>query len=107
VTTALLGGAAFSVTDLMRGELGVGVLDLDNRDPTQGDRRSVAVSSSLEVFMTQLMTATIDVQRSSAAADLEDFASYIDTSASIGVDYELRRNVIVSLRFSRSRREYN
>jgi hypothetical protein len=105
-STALFGGVALDVTNLMSGEVAIGALELDNRDPEQSDTRSVAVSSSLELYMTQLMTATVDVQRTSAAADIEGSASYIGTSVSIGLDYELRRNLILSAAVARSRREY-
>jgi hypothetical protein len=90
----------------MRGEVGVGVFKLDNRDPSQSDRTSVAINSNVELYVTQLMTATVNVQRTSAAADIEGFSSYIGTSVALGLDYELRRNLILSAGWARSRRDY-
>jgi hypothetical protein len=106
-TDGLYAGAVLDLTNLMRGELGIGVLDLDNADPSQADRRSTALTSSVEVFLTQLMTATVTLGRSSAAADLAGIASYIGTNASFRLDYEVRRNVILSARLNRSLREYS
>jgi hypothetical protein len=103
---ALFGGAAFDISNLMRGEVAIGVFDLDNHDPDQSDRRSVAVSSNVDLYVTQLLTATMDVQRTSAAADIVGSASAIGTSVSLGLDYELRRNLILSATFARSRREF-
>jgi hypothetical protein len=105
-STALFGGVALDITNLMSGEVAVGVLELDNRDPEQSDSRSVGVSSRLELYVTQLMTATVDVQRTSAAADIAGSASYIGTSVSLGLDYELRRDLILSAAAARSQREY-
>lgn len=100
-------GAGFMVTNLVGGEVGVGVLDVDHQDPRQGDRRSFTARMNLDFYLTQLMTAVLTVQRTSDAADLAQSASYIGTSAAIGLDYELRRNLIFSLRASRTERDYS
>jgi hypothetical protein len=106
-TDGLYAGAVFDLTNLMRGELGLGVLELDNADPGQQDRRSTALASSVEIFLTQLMTATVAVGRSSAAADIAGIASYVGTNASFRLDYEIRRNVIVSASLAQSQRDYS
>jgi hypothetical protein len=102
----LLGGVALDVSDLLRGEIGLGVLKLDHDDPSQRDSDSVAISSKVEMYVTQLMTATIDVQRTSEAADLAGFASFVGTYVTLGLDYEIRRNFILSATLARTRREY-
>jgi hypothetical protein len=102
----LLGGVTLDISNLLRGEVGLGVLDLDNDDPSQSDSDSVAISSNVELYVTQLMTATIDVQRTSEAADIAGFASYVGTNVTLGLDYEIRRNLILSATFARTRREY-
>lgn len=106
-SVALLGGAAFDYSNLMRGEVGIGVFQLDNRDPNQGNRSSVAINSNVEVYVTQLMTATVNVQRTSAAADIEEASSYIGTSIALRLDYELLRNLILSAAWGRSQRDYS
>jgi hypothetical protein len=106
-TAGLYVGGAFDLSNLLRGELGIGVLNLDNADPSQQDRRSNALTSSLEIFMTQLMTATISAGRTSAAADIAGFASYIATSFSLRLDYEIRRNLLLSTSLARSQRDYS
>jgi hypothetical protein len=105
-SNALYGGTAFEITNLMRGQIGVGVLQLENRDARQADRTSVAVSANVEFYATQLMTLTVNVQRTAGPADIAGSASYIGTNASLRVDYELRRNLILSTAASTFRREY-
>jgi hypothetical protein len=106
-TRGLYVGAIFDLTNLMRGEVGLGVLDLNNADPTQRDRRSTALTSGVDIFLTQLITARIAVARSSAAADIIGIASYVGTSASLNLDYEIRRNVILSATVEQSQRDYS
>ena len=106
VSTELSTGAGFGITNLMRGEIGVGVLDLDNQDPTQRDRRSLAIQTNVELFLTQLVSARLDAKRTSGAADLAGSASFIGTDVSVSVDYEMRRNLILSARAAHSERDY-
>jgi hypothetical protein len=106
VSNAVYGGTAFEITNLMRGQVGVGVLKLDNRDARESDRTSLAVSANIEFYATQLMTLTLDVQRTAGAADIEGSASYIGTNASIRMDYEVRRNLIITSVLSTFRRDY-
>ncbi|MET0660060.1 MAG: outer membrane beta-barrel protein [Steroidobacteraceae bacterium] len=104
---AVYGGTAFMISNLMRADVGVGVLRVDNEDPSQKDRTSLALAGNLEFYMSQLMTATLELRRSSGAADIEGSSSFIATTGSVGLDYELRRNVILSLSYSRSQRDYS
>lgn len=91
-----LAGAAFDITNLTRGELGVGYFTLDNRDPTQSDRQGFAVNGSVEWFVTQLMTVTLTAVRKSDEAALTGSAGSIETGGGARIDYELLRNVIIS-----------
>jgi len=106
-TNAVYGGTAIWLSNLMRGHVAIGVLDVDNADPRQKDTRSLALDTRLEFYITQIMTATLSGQRSSGAADLERSASYLATSGDLKLDYEVRRNVILSASYSYSRREYS
>lgn len=106
VTNALYGGASFQISNLMKGEIGIGILDVNNRAPAQPDRRTLALSSGIDFYLTQLITARLDLQRTSGAADIAGSASYIATTLGLNLDYELRRNVILTGNVSQSRRDY-
>lgn len=104
---ALYAGAAFDITNLMRGEIAVGALRLDNADPSQGSRHSLAVRSNVDIFLSQLVTLTLNATRASAAADIAGSSSYIGTSVGATLDYELRRNLILSAQAQRMDRDYS
>ena len=106
-TDGMYAGAVFDLTNLMRGEVGLGTLELDNADASQQDSRSTSVTSSVEFFLTQLMTATVAVGRGSGAADIAGISSYIGTNAALTLDYEIRRNVIASASVSQTQRDYS
>lgn len=106
-TDAIYGGAAIWISNLVRGEVGVGVQEVDNADPSQADSRSLAFDGNLEFYLTQLLTATLQAQRSSGAADIAGSSSYVATVIGVKLDYELRRNVILAASFSHSERDYS
>lgn len=106
-TNALYAGTALWISDLVRGDVGVGVLEVNNRDPTQEDRRTIGLNASLEYYVTQLLSASITARRDSGPSDIAESASYVATTGALGVDYELRRNVLVTANYSYSRREYS
>jgi hypothetical protein len=106
-TNAFYGGAALDLSNLLRGELTLGVLRLNNRDPAQQDRTALAIGSRIEFYVSQLVTATFDLQRTSGPSDLAGSASYIGTQLNLGIDYELRRSLVLSLGGIASRREYS
>lgn len=100
-------GSAFLISNLMRADLGIGALRVDNDDPSQEDRTSLAVSGDIQFYVTQLLTATLDLRRSSGASDIQNSSSFIATTGKVALDYELRRNLILSLSFSKSQRDYS
>jgi hypothetical protein len=106
ITDTLAGGTTFQLTNLMRGELGIGVLHLRNHDPRQGRQTTLALRSNIEMYLTQLLTATLTVERTTGPADIAGSSSYVGTSVTAGLDYELRRNLILSADVSRFRRAY-
>jgi hypothetical protein len=105
-TDNLGGGATFQITNLMRGEIGIGVLHLKTHDAAQGNQTTLAYRSSLEIYLTQLMTATLTAERTTGPADIPGSSSFVGTTLTAGLDYELRRNLILSTSFSRFQRAY-
>lgn len=106
-TDAIYAGAAIWISNLVRGDIGIGVLEVDNQDPSQEDRRALAVACNMEFYLTQLVTATLQAQRNSGAADIEGSATYVAMTTAAKLDYEMRRNLILAASFSHSRREYS
>jgi hypothetical protein len=100
------GGAAFQITNLMNGEIGVGVLRLRNHDAVNSNTTTVSIRSNIEFYLTQLLTATAAVERGEGPAYITGSASFISTSATATLDYEFRRNVILTATFSRDYRNY-
>jgi hypothetical protein len=99
-------GSSFAVTNLMQGELAVGALRLRNHDPRQGGQTTVAFRGHLDIYLTQLMTGTLTFERTTGTADIVGSASFVETDASAGLDYELRRNIILSGNVSWAHRHY-
>jgi hypothetical protein len=93
----ILGGANFDLTSLARGELGVGYIKRDYDRPTFTDISGFALSSKLEYFPTQLLTVTGVAVRQIQDSSFNNSGGYFQNMASLGADYELRRNLIVSV----------
>jgi hypothetical protein len=100
------GGATFQITNLMKGEIGVGVLRLRNHDAIDDRLTTISVRSNIEFFITPLLTATATVERSDGAANIPGSSSFIATTETGALDYESRRNLIVSATFAHSYRLY-
>jgi hypothetical protein len=99
-------GSAFAITNLMQGELAVGALRLRNHDSRQGGQTTLAFRGHLDVYLTQLMTGTLTFERTTGTADIVGSSSFVETDASTGLDYELRRNFILSGNISSAHRQY-
>jgi hypothetical protein len=93
------GGATFQITNLMKGEIGVGVLRLKNHDASDNSLTTISVLSNIEFYVTPLITLTATVQRAEGAANISGSSSFIATSETVAIDYEFQRNVIVSSTF--------
>jgi hypothetical protein len=106
-TNTLLGGVTLDVTNLIRGELAVGTLHVDNADPRQEDSRAFTVNSNIEFFVTRLVSATLIVEHNSGAANLPGSATYVATRGSFRLDYEIRRDLLLTAQANRSRRNYS
>ena len=90
-------GTNFDISDLVRGEIGVGVVTRDFDDPTLGSTESLSLSSEVEWFPTPLLTVTFNADRNFQPSGLNNSANILSTSVSARADYEFRRNVIFNL----------
>jgi hypothetical protein len=106
ITDTVGGGVAFHLTNLMQGEIGLGILHLRNHNVIEGNITTVSVLSNIQYFVTPLITATAGVERDTGPANIAGSSSYITTNAHAELDYEFRRNIIVSVNGSREYRVY-
>ena len=96
----VVAGWASELTDLVTGEIYVGYLDQNYDSAAFIDVDGVSFGADLEWFATQLVTVS-----ASAARDITDSTSpgvggILRTTAALGADYELLRNVLLNCEVS-------
>jgi hypothetical protein len=89
-------GANFELTNLIRGDIGVGWLEQKYDSPLLSGTSGLSVQARVEWFPTQLTTVTFTGSRDIQDSGLIGSAGY--TSARVGatVDHELLRNLIIT-----------
>jgi hypothetical protein len=92
----VLGGVAFDLTRLIRGEIGAGYMHQEYDAAGVGDTDDATGNVKIEWFPTQIMTITAKASRFVGDSGLGGASSFLGTEASLGADYELLRNVILS-----------
>ena len=107
VTDELLVGAQFDLTNLMRGEVAVGGFRERFSDPNERKQTGLAVDGKVEWYATQLTTVVLDFSRQTAASEVAGTSAYVGTAASVEVDHELLRNVILSGHFAYDAENYS
>ena len=99
-------GANFDITNLVRGEVSVGYLTEDYVDPAYGDIDGVATLARVEWFPTPLATFEFTAERSVTDTGVVNAAGALTTLLAARVDYELKRNIIVTGQLSHRDDEY-
>lgn len=89
-------GADFDLTALARGQFQVGYLSQDYDDSRIGRTKGLAVRGQVEWFPTELTTVTVAAERSVDDTGLVGSAGSLASRASLKVDHELLRNLILS-----------
>jgi len=102
----VLAGADFQLSNLIRGELAAGYLSQKFDDPRFEDINGFGARGRLEYFVTELTTVTGTLSRSVEDAGIIGSAGFLSTQATVQVDHELLRNVILSASASHFRDEY-
>ena len=92
----LLGGATFEFTDLLRGEIGVGYLNLAYDAPGLRGFKGFGARAQLEYLPTRLTTFTLRASRTIEESGNVLSPAYLRSGASLTVDHELYRNLILS-----------
>lgn len=93
--TRALAGANFDLSDVARGEIGLGYVSRNYDSKAFKDLSGFAASAKVEYFPTQLMTVTFVGQRTVQDAAFNNSGGYFANSIQLGADYEVRRNLII------------
>jgi hypothetical protein len=91
----LLGGD-FDLTNLLRGEIGVGYLSRDFTSPTYRPVRGLAALAKVEYLVTQLTTLSLWARRAVDDAAVVGAGGFFANVANLEIDHELLRNLIVT-----------
>ncbi len=89
-------GIDFELDALLRGKFGVGYLEEDRNSPDFDDIDGLFLDGTLQWFPSQLVTVTGIASRRSEDRGLIDVPSAIATKFGALVDYEIRRNIVLS-----------
>lgn len=92
----VLAGANFELSNVTRGEIGVGYLQQKYDDPAFDQIEGFGARGQLEWFPTQLTTVTFNASRVIEDSGIPGSAGYINTSLGAQIDHELLRNVILT-----------
>lgn len=92
----LLAGADFEITSAMRGEVAIGALRQDFVSPSHEDVRALGLRLRLEWFASPLTTLTAAASRTVEDSALPGSGGHLASRASLRIDHELRRNLILS-----------
>ena len=97
---ALSGGLAFGFSELLSGEVTVGYLSQDYDEPASGTVSGITYSGRLVWNVTTLVTVKLNGARTLEASPFFNQPGVIQDSISLDVDYELLRNLVVSVNTS-------
>lgn len=90
-------GLEFLLTSMLFGSLELGYLHQSYSDPLISDADGLSTKVNLQWLMTPLMTVSLFGARQVAELAAQNQEARIDLTAGARVDYELRRNVMVSM----------
>ena len=89
-------GANFALTNLVRGQVGLGYFEQDFRSNAYPDPKGFAFKGKIEYLVTPLVTLTATANRGVEESSTPSVGAYVATQAGIGADYEFLRNLILS-----------
>jgi hypothetical protein len=96
----LSAGADFDITALIRGSVQAGYLEHDFDDPSIPDTSGFSGRVAIEYFPSELATITLRASRSVEDTGLIATSGFLSSNYSAQVDYEFRRNIILTGRLS-------
>lgn len=94
--SSFLIGLNTDISNLVRGEIVVGHLQQNYKDPSLKSPNDIGIQAQIEYFATPLTTLTFGANRSVAETLVASSSSFVSTQLDARVDHELRRNVLLS-----------
>jgi hypothetical protein len=101
-----LAGVNFELTDLMTGELSAGYLTRSFDDGVTDDVSEAAYRGNVNWYVTPLMTVSANAEKQIRDSAVIGSPAYVSDASGVRVDYEARRNLIVSGTATYSRDDY-
>lgn len=95
-------GVNAEISNLLRGEVGVGYLKQEFDNPLYDELSGFSTNASLEYFVTPLLTLGLIGNRSVSDSGIVGTAGFLTTSIQATADYELRRNILIAARLGRT-----
>lgn len=92
----VLAGLNFELSNLLRGDIGVGYVEQNYDDPRFRDISGLGVRGQLEWFPTQITTVTLTAARRVSDSGIPGAAGYLESDFGAQIDHELRRNIILT-----------
>lgn len=99
-------GANFELSAVVRGEMAAGYLQQDFDEAAFDDVEGFGARARLEWFPSELTTINVAGGRTVEDTPITGVGAFVSSSASVGLDHELLRNVILNARLTWSRDEY-
>jgi hypothetical protein len=95
----VIGGVNFQVSHLILGDIGVGYLEQDFPDIHLPDQNTAgfAVHGDLHWYPADLATVDLQANRYVLESAVAGAASYVNTTGTAQLDYEVRHNIVVTL----------
>lgn len=103
---AALTGVDFDLSNVMRGEIGVGYFRQMHEDPTISDAEGLAVSAKVEWFPDELVTIGLSGEREARDSGVVGAATRVTSEVEARLDYEMRRNMVLGVRAGYAEDDY-
>lgn len=104
---ALTAGGRFELTELLFAELTAGYRTHDFSGETFADFSGLAINGRLRWYPSRLLSLRADLGQRVTTSSFDNVSAVTITSARLGGDYELRRNILLSGRVELSHERYS
>lgn len=91
-----IAGTNFDLSSLVRGTIGLGYAQRNYNSPLYEDVDGLSVEAKVEYFPTELTTYGLNLRRVIEDSNIGNTNAYFDNRASLRVDHELLRNLILN-----------
>ncbi|WP_336966217.1 outer membrane beta-barrel protein [Sphingobium aquiterrae] len=102
----IIGGVNFDLSALMRGTIGVGYIRRSYDSPLYRNVDGFSAEAKVEYFPTELTTVTLAARRTIEDSFITTTSGYFDNRASLRIDHELLRNLILSAMGEYAKQDY-